>query len=130
MHKLLIAATLAFSLSGCSTIGLLTDPLLDENVTAQTREYAELIMVGFRKVWIPALGAYHDWEPCSETVQFPCYDKVVYARLHNLTDIATACEVKATAPGATLMSLTSCLGKVSEAKMAFTQAKIAPEGAQ
>jgi hypothetical protein len=113
------------ALSGCA----LFTPVLGDTASDKTRTYAEYVFQGFRTGWIPALKAYRALPECT-TAPAPCYDEPVYKKLYVVTDAATQCMVASTAPGVLLQDLTACLGKVNDAKIAFTQSNIAPRISQ
>jgi hypothetical protein len=116
---------LGVSLSACALI----QPLVGETASEQTRTYAEYVFEGFKRVWIPALAAYRNRDKCGPGVKAPCYEERLYKPMHVATDAATACMVASTAPGIPLYELETCLAKVNEAKLTFTQNGLTPKGA-
>lgn len=121
------APGLAGSILGLSllTACAITNPILGDTASEKTRSYAEYVFTGFKTVWIPALGVYHTWTPCTTAGHSAlCYDSATYKKLYVLTDAATRCMVATTEPNIDVMSLSDCLGTVMDAKLAFTQAGI------
>lgn len=120
--KTIAIAGLTASLAACALLSSV--PVLGETASDSTRSYAKVVFQGFKIVWIPALDAYHhlkcDGKPA------PCHNEL-YNKLYAATDAATACMVSSTEPGVLLIKVQECLGKVTEAKTAFTQQGLAPK---
>jgi hypothetical protein len=113
------------ALSACALFQ--QSPVLGDTATDKTRAYAEYVFLGFKVVWIPVLKGYRSLNECSATQKAPCYEERIYKPLWTATDAATDCMVKSTEPGVLLIVVTECLGKVDEAKLAFTQHGLAPK---
>lgn len=111
---------IASGLVACATFG--------QGANDKIRVTAGYAFDAYANLYQPLLKAYSKLPYCAEPAVAPCRDHALYRKLYDLdgavVDCSDAAQKSLASQSPDLFAITSCLGRVEEAKFAFASAGV------